>query len=62
MICLTGQLIGLNGLIHGKYLERCLTHSKHSMILCYELLLFSGGVEGEAAESSARLWLSDWSV
>ena len=46
MICLTGHLIALNGLIHGKYLEECLAHSRHSIILCYELLLFMGGVEG----------------
>lgn len=62
MICLTGQLIALNGLIHGKYLEECLAHSKHSIILCYELFLFMRGVEGETAESSAKQWLSDWSV
>lgn len=55
-------MTGLNGLIHGKYLGKCLTHSNHSMILCYELFLFIGGVEGETAESSVRLWLSDWSV
>ena len=57
-----GQLIGLNGLIHGKYLGKCLTHSNHAMILCYKLFLFMGGVEGETAESSVRLWLSDLSV
>ena len=62
MICLTGHLIALNGLIHGKYLEECLANSRHSIILCYELLLFMGGVEGEIAESSARRWLSDWFV
>lgn len=62
MICLTGQLIALNGLIHGKYPAECLAHSKHSIILCYKLLLFKEGVEGETAESSARRWLSDWSV
>ena len=62
MICLTGHLIALNGLIHGKYLEECLAHSRHSIILCYELLLFMGGVEGEIAESSARRRLSDWFV